>query len=254
MRCFLVTLCLLTSFTACKSGSPVEDVDIPVTTADTASSVQEVEKAMEIRIEPLETSWDKDGGRWNLRVQVAFTNRTNAVFALDKVTAGANGQIANDVFEITAGGEKIAYRGMMMKRAHPGRDGFFHLQPGQTHTEVVDLGEDYALPEQGGTVSVRFDHFNHFSDDAVQLTSEPVDIALTPLVHDHRDSDQLATAPHDDLFTALLDDAPASSASSGIDLVAMCSPSTSHNHCGRVLGVSQQNMLDFASSRSEESL
>jgi len=59
---------------------------------------------------------------------------------------------------------------------------------------------------------------------------------LAELVHDHSDSDQLATAPHDDLFTALLDDALASSASSGIDLVAMCSPSTSHNHCGRVLG------------------
>jgi len=61
------------------------------------------------------------------------------------------------------------------------------------------------------------------------------DFAMRLLVHDHSDSDQLATAPHDDLFTALLDDAPASSASSGIDLVAMCSPSTSHNHCGRVL-------------------
>ena len=138
----------------------------------------ESETAMEIRINPMEASWNKEERRWNLRVQVTFTNRKNSVFSLDKVTACEGGQIRNNVFEVAVEGEKIDYRGIMMKRGHPGPDGFFHLKPGETHTVVVDLGEEYALPEAGGTVAVRFAHFNHFSNDAVQLASEPVDIKL----------------------------------------------------------------------------
>lgn len=55
------------------------------------------------------------------------------------------------------------------------------------------------------------------------------------LVPIHSDSNQLTTAPHHDLFASLLDDALASPASRGFDLVASHSPSTSHNHCGWVL-------------------
>jgi hypothetical protein len=59
-------------------------------------------------------------------------------------------------------------------------------------------------------------------------------VPRTPVL-DHSDSDRLTPVLNDDLFAVLLDDTLALPASDGFDLVAQSSPSTSHNHCGRVL-------------------
>lgn len=108
-----------------------------------------------------------------------FSNNTAEPFALDKVTACVNGSIRNNVFQIKQAGADIKYQGMMAKRAHPGPDGFLNLEAGDEHSVELDLGGEYAFPDAGGTFSVAFDHFNHFSVNGVQLTSAPVQLTLT---------------------------------------------------------------------------
>lgn len=135
------------------------------------------EPSITVTLRPLTPSWDPRERRWHAPVEIEFSNATTGAFELDKLTACAGGRIANAVFEVEGPAGPIPYRGMMAKRAHPGRGGFLAVRPGAPHTVTVDLGEVYALPRRG-TVSVRFDHFNHFSIHAVQLRSAPVDLVL----------------------------------------------------------------------------
>ncbi len=67
------------------------------------------------------------------------------------------------------------------------------------------------------------------------------------LVLDHSDSDRLTPVLNDDLLAVLLDDTLALPASDGFHLVAQSSPSTSHNHCGRVL---MDEAIEFSARES----
>lgn len=67
----------------------------------------------------------------------------------------------------------------MMKRAHPGPDGFYKIAPEASVYVRLDLGQSDDLPRKGGQVKIRFDHYHHFSDDAVQLVSEPITVELS---------------------------------------------------------------------------
>ena len=136
------------------------------------------EEAMKITLTPVDASWIEAEQRWAVIVDVRFENTGDKLFQLDKVTACSGGSIQNHVFTVTLGEQEIDYQGMMKKRAPPGRNGFHRLKSGQSVSERVDLGSVYDLPAAGGTVAVRFDHYNHFSPDDVQLQSEPVKIGL----------------------------------------------------------------------------
>ena len=120
------------------------------------------------------TSWLESEARWRVPIEVTFANNGSKVFELDKATACDGGRIRNNVFHVSVDGVEVGYQGIMAKRAHPGKDGFHRIQPGETHRQSVDIGDVYALPEDGGEMTVRFDHFNHFSDDSVQLRSADV--------------------------------------------------------------------------------
>ncbi len=64
--------------------------------------------------------------------------------------------ISNDIFEIRApDGSEVPYRGPMLKRAPPGPEDWFVVQPGRFHTAEVDLLDGYAL-QAGTTYAVRY--------------------------------------------------------------------------------------------------
>ena len=64
--------------------------------------------------------------------------------------------LSNDIFEVRApDGSEIPYRGPMLKRAPPGPEDWFVVQPGRFHTAEVDLLEGYAL-QPGTTYTVRY--------------------------------------------------------------------------------------------------
>lgn len=132
---------------------------------------------MQITIAPVKSAWLADEDRWSVLVDVTFENTGDDLFQLDKVTACSGGRIQNHVFLVKDGRTEIDYRGMMKKRAPPGRDGFHRLKPGQSVTERVDLGAVYDLPADG-VIAVQFDHYNHFSPDGIQLVSDVVEIEL----------------------------------------------------------------------------
>lgn len=135
------------------------------------------ESPMKITITPVSANWLDDEERWEVLVDVRFENAGATLFQLDKVTACSGGQIQNHVFVVKQGDTEIDYRGIMRKRAPPGPNGFHRLEPGDAITERVDLGQHYSLPASG-VISVKFDHYNHFSPDAVQLVSDVAEVRL----------------------------------------------------------------------------
>jgi hypothetical protein len=136
--------------------------------------------APNIQLTSISNAWRADEERWEVVLELSFSNEGRGVFELDKATACAGGRVTNHVFEVSGPSGEVDYRGMMKKRAHPGPEGFHQIAPGERVQVQVDLGEDYAFPKEGGTFSVRFDHFNHFAKDSVQLVSEPASLELRP--------------------------------------------------------------------------
>lgn len=133
---------------------------------------------MKIDLTEVESRWDPSEERWRVVIDARFANRGAETFELDKTTACDGGAIYNDVFVVQSAGTTVAYQGIMMKRAHPGPDGFHRLAPGESIVERIDLGASYAFAADGGTFTVRFDHFNHFSANDVQLISTPITVVL----------------------------------------------------------------------------
>ena len=147
-----------------------------VTRADNTKSGASM--SVEIRLACAEAKRTAEG--WSLKVSLRFTNHGHETFDLDKVSIGDHGEIENNVFEIRHGEQKISYRGIMKKRAPPGPSGFYHLAPGKTHVVTLRLDRDYALPAEGGELTVVFATMNHFSKDAVELRSNAVTCTLRP--------------------------------------------------------------------------
>ena len=134
--------------------------------------------AVDVKLKTPRGAWSAGEERWEVLVEVLFTNLGSETFELDKATACEGGRLSNAVFVVKGEREELQYRGMMRKRAHPGRGGFFKIKSGKTHSVQVDLGEHYEFPPTGGSFELSFDHFNHFSKDAVQLVSSPVSLRL----------------------------------------------------------------------------
>lgn len=163
-----VMLCLI-ALAGCQPKPTVDEVQTGEVVA---------ESPIAVRLIIGNAEWLADQERWSLPVRVRFYNLGETVFELDKQTGCEDGGLRNNVFEVFVDGVEAQYLGMMAKRAHPGPDGFFKIPPRGEYVVDVDLGAVYALPERGGALEVRFDHFNHFSVNAVQLTS---DVATTRL-------------------------------------------------------------------------
>lgn len=109
-----------------------------------------------------------------LTVRLTIPNPGATPLALDEPTVCKGGELSNHVFRITAGGKEVDYRGEMAKRAPP--DSFLNVKPGKAYQVDVDLSEHYALPSKG-ELTIRFDTFNHFSKDEVQLVSNELVVA-----------------------------------------------------------------------------
>ena len=131
-----------------------------------------------LTLTPVSCRWLAAEDRWEVSLRVFFESTGQETFELDKATACLGGRLTNCVFEVQGPTGEVGYQGMMKKRAHPGPEGFHHLPPGQSVQALVDIGAGYAFPPEGGSFSVRFDHFNHFSKDGIQLVSEPVSLEL----------------------------------------------------------------------------
>lgn len=134
--------------------------------------------ALSVRLN-MDEAVKKEGG-WSVVVSVEFMNSGKKIFELDKLTACEGGELANNVFVIEGKGGRVEYRGMMVKRGPPGPDGFYRIEPGGRVVNRVRLDRDYAFPQKGGAFSIRFESFNHFSKDAVELKSDTIPFSLKP--------------------------------------------------------------------------
>ena len=135
--------------------------------------------ALAVQITQVSSSWLAAEERWEVLLELRFTNSGPAVFELDKATACAGGRLENSVLQVMGPEGEVSYRGMMKKRAHPGPEGFHRVAPGASVEVCLDVGQGYSFPAGGGVFTLRFDHFNHFSKDAQQLVSEPLTLNLT---------------------------------------------------------------------------
>jgi hypothetical protein len=132
----------------------------------------DIQLAVEVRPAP-----GKDP-RWEILANLTIINQGTQAVALDKLSIAFDGELHNHVFQIQQRGHEIEYRGEMVKRAPPGPSGFLKLQPGKAYQQTVPLQGHYAFPPAGGEFTIRFDTFNHFSKDALQLTSNEAAFVL----------------------------------------------------------------------------
>ena len=83
-------------------------------------------------------------------VPVGFTLRNDgnaAITALRRLTPLEG--ILGDLFEVTFAGQRLEYRGRMVKRGPPTADEFVTLDPGSHAHATVDLAEGYDLSSPG---------------------------------------------------------------------------------------------------------
>ena len=116
---------------------------------------------------------------WSVIAELTFKNEGDAVFELDRPTAGDGGELINDVFDIRSGSERIAYTGMIKKRVAPSQEDFIEVASGATVQNKIRLAGYYAFPASGGTFSATFESFNYFSKDAVTMRSNTVSFELS---------------------------------------------------------------------------
>ena len=141
--------------------------------AETLTIVDEAKRTHVVSVKEKER-----GSHWPVRVELVkpapFTVRLTVpnpgpkALALDEPTVCKGGEVSNHVFRVWVDGKELEYRGMMAKRGKP--DSFVMVKPGRTYQVEVDLSESYQVPAKG-TVTVRFESFNHFSRDEVSFVS-----------------------------------------------------------------------------------
>ena len=132
---------------------------------------------MKISLRVVESARAPSG--WIVAVELVFTNDGAAPFELDRASTADGGRITNDLFSIrlAATKEPVPYTGIMKKRAHPGRDGFVRVKPGESVAQTARL-DDYRFPASGGAFTIAYSTWNHFSKDAVKLASNEVAFTL----------------------------------------------------------------------------
>ncbi|MFE8601846.1 hypothetical protein [Archangium violaceum] len=109
---------------------------------------------------------------WKYSVELKISNSLTRMLQLDGPSVAEKGKLSNNLFQVEVDGQRIAYQGMMAKRAPPGR--FIELKPGATYRTVVELSSEYPVPPGEHRLTVKFSHHNHFSPDDCQLESKPV--------------------------------------------------------------------------------
>ncbi|WP_375767449.1 hypothetical protein NR798_38095 [Archangium gephyra] len=127
-----------------------------------------------VEVSLVEASPGPDG--WKYSVELKVSNALTRPLQLDGPSVAEKGTLSNNLFQVEADGQPISYRGMMAKRAPPGR--FIELKPGAVYRTVVDLSSDYPVPPGKHRLTVKFSHPNHFSPDNCQLESRPVTVEL----------------------------------------------------------------------------
>ena len=113
---------------------------------------------------------------WKYSVELKISNALTRPLELDGPSVAEKGMLSNNLFQVEADGQPISYRGMMAKRAPPGR--FIELEPGAVYRTVVELSSDYPVPPGKHRLTVKFEHTNHFSPDNCRLESRPVTVEL----------------------------------------------------------------------------
>jgi peptidyl-Lys metalloendopeptidase len=113
---------------------------------------------------------------WKYQVEVTVKNTLTRPLKLDGPSVAEQGQLRNDLFEVTVDGARVQYHGMMAKRAPPSK--FVVVAPGASYRVVVELGKEYPIPAGPHRVTVTFSHHNHFSPDDFDLKSEAITFDL----------------------------------------------------------------------------
>ncbi|MBL8923378.1 MAG: hypothetical protein JNJ54_31285 [Myxococcaceae bacterium] len=141
--------------------------------AETLTIVDEARRTHVVSVKEKER-----GSHWPVRVELVkaapFTVRLTIPnlgpkpLALDEPTVCKGGEVSNRVFRVSVDGKELEYRGMMAKRGRP--DSFIMVKPGRAYQVDVDLSDAYEVPA-AGTVTVRFEAFNHFSKDELSFVS-----------------------------------------------------------------------------------
>jgi hypothetical protein len=127
-----------------------------------------------VAVSLFEASPAPDG--WKYSVELTISNPLSRTLQLDGPSVAEKGELSNKLFQVEVDGQRIAYQGMMARRAHPGR--FIELKPGATYRTVVELSSEYPVPPGEHRLTVKFSHTNHFSPDDCRLESRPVTIEL----------------------------------------------------------------------------
>lgn len=120
------------------------------------------------------------GGQMVL-AKMAFRNVSGQPARLLKEFATTGDQEFGNWFRITANGNPVPFKGIMVKRPPPGPDDFLTLPPGETARGEFVLNYCYDLPV-GSTVLVQFVAFNPSTpgQELLKLESNVAQIAGAP--------------------------------------------------------------------------
>lgn len=95
---------------------------------------------------PVEVGLSVTASGPQVTAKLAFTNRTTHPVHVWKFNGCLNGEVENNVFQITTAGRELDYIGRYVKRGVPGPDEFVRLAPGQTIRAEVRLDTVYEFP------------------------------------------------------------------------------------------------------------
>jgi len=111
---------------------------------------------------------------------LTIRNDSGADAHLEKSKVFADGEVANDLFLITAAGVSVPYRGKMVKRSTPGPNDFLTLPTGQEFKVTVDLSPAYAFPAGDHDYSIYYKAYHSYpsGDDFWILRSNDATFSL----------------------------------------------------------------------------
>lgn len=118
--------------------------------------------------------WSPQTDSWKYWIEIKIKNSLNRPLLFDKMSIGYNNQISNNLFNVLVNGKVVSYQGMMKDRVQPDADGFVELKPGKEYLGKIELSSDYPIPSGKQTVSIQFEHTNHFSPDDFLMNSQPI--------------------------------------------------------------------------------
>jgi hypothetical protein len=113
---------------------------------------------------------------------LTFTNQSSADVHIEKINGCLDGSIQNDVFKITADGERVLYTGALAKRFPPGPEDFVKVAPGKKLTTTVRLDQAYGLIPGSHRYRAAYSALHPFPDRPgfLSLESNSVSFTVTP--------------------------------------------------------------------------